>query len=68
MSDAVLIHLLTALDKEVVLTGDALSGRNSHIWKTNIQLEAKAVLLPRTTEEVSAIYRICAWSKHGRNL
>ncbi len=59
MSDAVLIHLLTALDKEVVLTGDALSGRNSHIWKTNIQLEAKAVLLPRTTEEVSAICRIC---------
>jgi len=59
MSDAVLIHLLTALDKEVVLTGDALSGRYSHIWKTNIQLEAKAVLLPRTTEEVSAICRIC---------
>jgi FAD/FMN-containing dehydrogenase len=57
--DAVLTSLLAALDNEVILTGDALIGRYSHIWKTNTSLEAKALLLPATTAEVSTICRIC---------
>lgn len=57
--DVVLANLLAALDKGVVLTGEALTGRYSHIWKTNIPLEAKALLLPTTTAEVSTICRIC---------
>ena len=59
MLDAVLVNLLKVLDKEVVLIGEALRGRYSHIWKTNIPLEAKALLLPTTTAEVSTICRIC---------
>ncbi len=59
MKDAVLENLLTALDKEAVLTGEALTGRYAHIWKMDIPLEAKALLLPTTTAEVSTICRIC---------
>ena len=33
--------------------------RFTHIWKTDIPLEALAVVYPTTTEEVSAILRLC---------
>jgi len=59
MLDAVLVNLLKVLDKEVVLIGEALRGRYSHIWKTNTPLEAKALLLPKTTADVSTICQIC---------
>lgn len=57
--DPVLNDLRLYLDKEVVLTGEELIGRYSHIWHTEDQLQAKALLLPRSTAEVSAICRIC---------
>jgi FAD/FMN-containing dehydrogenase len=59
VQDPVLKDLLSYLDKEVVLTGDELTGRYCHIWHTEVQLQAKALLLPRSTAEVSAICRIC---------
>lgn len=62
--DAVVVELLSRLGPEVVLTGDALIGRYAHIWQTEVQLEARAYLLPRTTAEVSAICGIC--HAHGQ--
>ena len=59
MVDTVIENLFAALDNGVVLTGEALTGRYSHIWKTSSQLEAKAVLLPKSTEDLSTICRIC---------
>lgn len=62
--DPVLKDLESCLDKDVVLTGEGLIGRYAHIWHTTVQLEAKALLLPRSTAEVSAICRIC--DAHGQ--
>ena len=64
--DPVLKALQSCLDKEVVLTGAELIGRYCHIWHTEVQLEAKALLLPRSTAEVSAICRIC--DAHGQSM
>ncbi|MEL6192689.1 MAG: FAD-binding oxidoreductase, partial [Bacteroidota bacterium] len=55
-----IIEELTAqLGKEKVLKGDALSDRYTHVWKMDIPLQAKAVLLPSSTADVSAIMNIC---------
>ena len=42
-----------------VLSNGAEKSRFTHIWKTDIPLEALAVVYPTTTEEVSAILRLC---------
>ena len=42
-----------------VLANGAEKSRFTHIWKTDIPLEALAVVYPTTTEEVSAILRLC---------
>lgn len=64
--DPVVEELLSRLDRDAVLTGEELVGRYSHIWQTEVQLEAKAFLLPRTTADVSAICRIC--HAHGQTM
>ena len=51
--------LIGAIGEDKVLQGSAVHERYHHIWHMDQQLEAIAVLLPRTTEEVSAIMKIC---------
>lgn len=47
------------LGEHNVLTGEQLADRYVHIWRMNDGLTAKALLLPKTTEEVSEIMKIC---------
>ena len=51
--------LIEALGKECVLTGEELSDRYTHIWKMSEGLEAKAVLLPKSTLQLSEALKIC---------
>ena len=45
-------------EKNVLANGKE-KARFTHIWKTDVPLEALAVVLPRNTKEVSAIMRLC---------
>ena len=45
-------------EKNVLANGKE-KARFSHIWKTDVPLEALAVVFPRNTKEVSAIMRLC---------
>lgn len=47
------------LAADQIVFGDGLQDRFSHIWKTEVPLSARAMLLPRTTVEVSEIMKIC---------
>lgn len=51
--------LIGAIGEDKVLLGAAVHERYHHIWHMDQRLDATAVLLPRTTEEVSAIMKIC---------
>lgn len=60
MSEIKIITLFEKiLDKSSIITGDKLKLRFYHIWKTDIPLESICLLLPKDTNEVSAILRIC---------
>ncbi|MEM7106389.1 MAG: FAD-binding oxidoreductase, partial [Bacteroidota bacterium] len=59
MKDQLISELTILLGPEKVLTGLAVSERHTHIWRMNESLQAKAVLLPDSTEDVSAIMTIC---------
>ena len=59
MGSTVVDAIKSELGKEIVLSRDQLQDRYSHIWEMDRPLEAKAVVLPRTTDEVSRICRIC---------
>ena len=52
-------ELKTALGVEKVLLGEDVRERHYHIWHMGEGLNAKAVLLPSTTEEVSKICQLC---------
>lgn len=45
--------------KEHVITGEFLRDRYSHIWTMGEGLRVKAVILPKTTEEISLICKLC---------
>jgi FAD/FMN-containing dehydrogenase len=60
MKENTIIRLfIEVLDNSSVLVGESLKSRFYHIWKTDIQLESLCLLLPRTTDEVSSIVKIC---------
>jgi FAD/FMN-containing dehydrogenase len=60
MQENTIINLfIEVLDDSSVLIGESLKSRFYHIWKTDIQLESLCLLLPRTTDEVSSIVKIC---------
>ena len=60
MSEINIISLFeNILDKSSIITGEKLKSRFYHIWKTDIPLESICLLLPKDTEEVSAILKIC---------
>ncbi len=52
-------QLSKVLSPDQILTDSQLSSRYSHIWEMNVPLVAKAVLLPKSTLEVSEIMKIC---------
>ena len=55
----VVAALEQVLGKERVLTGEDVSGRSSGIWRSD-GIQAKALLRPRTTEEVALALRLCS--------
>jgi len=57
---SILPSLTQILGSDKVLTGADLQERYEHIWRMDIPLTAKAVLLPSSTEEVSEIMKICS--------
>ena len=59
MSKNLINALISKLGTEKVLINDDLKTRYVHIWKMNEPLIAKCVVLPKTTEEVSEIMKIC---------
>lgn len=59
MKTAIIAALQQALAPEQVLLDEAVAERSHHIWRMDTPLTAIAVVLPRTTEDVSAILRIC---------
>ena len=60
MSDINIISLFESiLDKSSIITGEKLKSRFYHIWKTDIPLESICLLLPKDTDQVSAILKTC---------
>ena len=60
MSDTNIISLFeNILDKSSIVTGENLKSRFYHIWKTDLPLEAVCLLLPKDTDQVSGILKIC---------
>ena len=59
MVPSVIQDLISKLGDEKILKGKDLQDRYDHIWRMNIPLPAKALLLPRSTEEVAIILKIC---------
>ena len=51
-------QLRQAVDAAGVLTGEDVSGRAIHVWRDE-PITAKAIVRPRTTEEVADVLRIC---------
>lgn len=51
-------QLRQAVDAAGVLTGEDVSGRAIHVWRDE-PITAKAIVRPRTTEEVAAVLKIC---------
>lgn len=59
MKTEIITRLQQAIGPEKVLLDQDIRDRYHHIWHTDQPLQAKAVLLPRSTEEVAHIMRIC---------
>ena len=59
MESTIVNKLITALGKEKVLTNEAVKERYHHIWRMNEPLQAKAVVLPRSTQDIAAVLKLC---------
>jgi len=59
MVDTCVNELIKQLGKERVLTDSALQFRYEHIWRMDQPLIAKALVTPRSTEEVALTMKIC---------
>lgn len=62
--------LLDKLGPEKVIIGEPINERYYHIWRMSEGLQARAVVLPKTTEDVAEALKIChqhqqAVSVHG---
>jgi len=57
--NAFLESFQSILSNDQILYGDALKSRYHHIWHMGQSLEAVAMLLPISTEQVSDIMKIC---------
>ncbi len=56
-------ELTEALGADSVLTGDDVHNRSAGVWRSDT-IKAKALLRPRTTEDVSVALEIC--NRHGQ--
>ncbi len=63
--DKVITELIAALGEKQVLTGDDVHQRSAGIWRSDT-IKAKAMLRPRSTEEVSTALAIC--HVHGQSV
>ena len=59
MSHSIISQLQEKLSSTKILTGEDLKDRYTHIWRMNEPLNALAVILPKTTEEVAVILKTC---------
>ncbi len=59
-------ELLSIIGTSQILLGDDLKDRYNHIWKMNDGLIAKAVVLPKSTKELSEILKFC--DKHKQTI
>ena len=59
MEQNIINLLIDRLGKEKVLSQKAIGERYEHIWRMDIPLKAKAVVFPKSTEDVSVILKIC---------
>src|SRR5882757_79765 len=66
LADAVVTALLAELGADLVRTGNAIDPRFHHDWAGYPATRPKALILPRTTGDVSAALRIC--SAHGQGV
>ena len=57
-------QLQKVVDEAGVLVGDDVSGRAIHVWRDE-PITAKAIVRPRTTEEVAAVLKICNAAKQA---
>ena len=58
MTDLV-TSLVSILGERQVLTGDQLLNRSHHVWQMGQPLKALALVMPRSTRDVSEILKIC---------
>ena len=65
MKESIIQQLTQQLGTAKVLSGDALKERYTHIWSMNESLNALAVILPKTTEEVATALKICHANNQG---
>lgn len=63
MNQNLVENLIKIVGPNNILHSGAEKNRFTHIWKTDIPLEALAVVYPKTTEEVSKIMMLCHHSK-----
>ena len=55
----IVTRLISLLGEQQVLTGHSLLGRSSHVWQMDQSLKALALVMPRSTQEVSEVLKIC---------
>jgi FAD/FMN-containing dehydrogenase len=65
MTDVVVAELIEALGEDCVLTGEDVHSRQAGIWRSDT-IQAKALVRPRTTAEVSRTLAIC--NAHGQSI
>ena len=63
MNQNLIKTLINIVGENNILHSGAEKNRFTHIWKTDIPLEALAVVYPKTTEEVSEIMVLCHRNK-----
>jgi len=64
MENNIIKELENYLTADQILTGDQLNDKYYHIWKMDQGLNALAYLLPRNTEDVSNILKLCDQYNH----
>lgn len=65
MKDGLITALQKILSPDHIITGASLDERYSHIWKMNEGLQARALLIPQNTQELSGIMKICNGMKQN---
>lgn len=59
LAQKITAEITNALGSEILVTGEQIKSRYSHIWDMETPLTAMIVALPRSTQEVAALCKIC---------